>query len=92
MGSAIGALLHKAGNQVTLIDVSRPTIEAAQSRGLIIQTKTGEQETVRVAITDQPSSIGVVDLLLVFVKCYHTETAVRNALPILGPRSTVLSL
>ena len=92
MGSAIGALLHKAGNAVTLIDVARPAIEAVQSRGLIIQNKAGDQETVRVAITDQPASIGVVDLLLVFVKCYHTEAAVKKALPIIGPKTTVLSL
>ena len=92
MGSAIGALLHKAGHQVTLIDVSRPAIDAVQSRGLIIQNKAGEQETVRIAITDQPSSLGVVDLLLVFVKCYHTEAAVKSALPIIGPNTIVLSL
>ena len=58
MGSAIGALLHKAGNQVTLIDVSHPAIEAIQSRGLIIQNKACEQETVRIAITDQPANKG----------------------------------
>jgi len=92
MGSAIGALLQKAGNPVTLIDVSRPAIEAIQSRGLIIQNKAGEQETVRIAITDQPASIGVVELLIVFVKCYHTEAAVKSALPILAPNTTVLSL
>jgi 2-dehydropantoate 2-reductase len=92
MGSAIGALLHKAGNEITLIDVARPTIDAVQSRGLVVQNKAGEQETVRVAITDQPAHVGVVDLLLVFVKCYHTETAVKNALPVIGPNTTVLSL
>ena len=92
MGSAIGAMLHKAGNDVTLVDVSRPAIEAVRSRGLIIQNKAGEQETVRIAITEQVASIGVVDLLLVFVKCYHTEAAVKNALPIIGPKTTVLSL
>jgi len=92
MGSAIGALLHKAGHPVTLIDVSRPTIEAVQNRGLIIQNKAGEQETVRMAITDDPRMPGVVDLLLVFVKCYHTENAVRNAAPMIGPNTVVLSL
>jgi 2-dehydropantoate 2-reductase len=92
MGSAIGAVLHKAGHQVTLIDVSRPTIEAIQARGLIIQNKAGDQEMVRIAITDQPASLGQVDLLLVFVKCYHTEAAVKNAQPIVGPNTTVLSL
>ncbi len=92
MGSAIGALLHKAGNKVTLIEVSRPTIEAVQKHGLIIQDKAGNQQTVHIQITDQPASIGVVDLLLVFVKCYQTETAMKNAFPILGPNTTVLSL
>jgi len=92
MGSAIGALLHKAGHPTTLVDVSRPAIEAIQSRGLIIQNKAGEQETMRIAITDQPARVGIVDLVLVFVKCYHTEAAVKSALPIIGPNTTVLSL
>jgi len=34
------------------------------------------------------ASVGVVDLLLVFVKCYHTETAVNGALSIIGPSTT----
>jgi 2-dehydropantoate 2-reductase len=92
MGSAIGALLHKAGNKVVLIDVSRPTVEAVQSRGLVIQNKAGEQETVRIPISDQPGNVGVVDLLIVFVKCYHTEAAVKSAAPMIGSNTTVLSL
>lgn len=92
MGSAIGALLHEAGHAVTLIDVSRPAIEAVNARGLIIADKAGNQRTVRVPITDQPASIGPVDLLIVFVKCYQTGDAVQAALPIIGPDTTVLSL
>ena len=92
MGSAIGALLHKAGHPVTLLDVARPTVDAVRSRGLIIQNKGGEQETLRMSITDDPKEPGVVDLLLVFVKCYHTENAVRNAAPMIGPNTVVLSL
>jgi 2-dehydropantoate 2-reductase len=92
MGSAIGSLLHKAGHAVTLVEVARPTLEAVQSRGLIIQNKAGQQETFRLPITDQPSTIGSVELVLVFVKCYHTETAVRNALGLLGDDTVVLSL
>jgi 2-dehydropantoate 2-reductase len=92
MGSAIGAMLHKAGNKVVLIDVSRPTLEAVQSRGLIIQNKAGEQETVRIPISDEPDQVGPVDLLLVFVKCYHTEAAVKGAAPMIGSKTTVLSL
>lgn len=92
MGSAIGALLHEAGNSVTLIDVSLPAIEAVNSHGLIIQDKAGNKRTVQVQITDQPDTIGVVDLLIVFVKCYQTADAVKSALPIIGPQTIVLSL
>jgi ketopantoate reductase len=57
MGSAVGALPHKAGNQVTLIDVSRPAIEAVQSRGLIIQNKAGERKrSVSRLPTNRPAS------------------------------------
>jgi 2-dehydropantoate 2-reductase len=92
MGSAIGALLHQAGNAVTLVDVSRPVIDAIRARGLIIQNKGGEQRNIPIPVTDDPRTIDGVDLLLVFVKCYHTEAAVRAALPALTPESTVLSL
>lgn len=92
MGSAIGALLHEAGNIVTFIDVSRPAIEAVTQRGLLIEDKAGRKRTVRVPITDNPGSIGVVDLLIVFVKCYQTVGAVGSALSIIGPDTTVLSL
>jgi 2-dehydropantoate 2-reductase len=92
MGSVIGALLHEAGNDVTLIDVSRPAIEAVTSRGLIIQDKAGNKRTVHVQITDQPATVGVVDLLLVFVKCYQTADAMKSAVPIIGPHTSVVSL
>jgi 2-dehydropantoate 2-reductase len=36
--------------------------------------------------------VGPADLVLVFVKCYHTEDAARAARPLLGPETAVLSL
>jgi len=93
MGSAIGALLAKAGNNVTLIDVWKEAVEAINRDGLKIQNKAGEIATHKVrAVTSPAQVVGPVDLLLVFVKCYHTVDAVKSALPILGPDSTVLSL
>jgi 2-dehydropantoate 2-reductase len=92
MGCAIGALLHKAGNDVTLVDVSRATIEAINDNGLRIDDKAGNAETVMMRATDDPASVGVVDLAIVFVKCYHTEAAVKNAAPNIGNETIVLSL
>ncbi len=93
MGSAIGALLRQAGHDVTLIDVWREAVEAINRDGLKIHNKAGEITTCRVRAVHRPTDVaGPVDLLLVFVKCYDTVEAVKSALPILGPASTVLSL
>ena len=92
MGSAIGAQLKTSGNEVTLIDVAHGTIDAINSQGLIVQDGAGRRQTIPIRATDQPAEVGVVDLVLVFVKCYHTESAVRNAGPLIGPGTRVLSL
>jgi 2-dehydropantoate 2-reductase len=92
MGSVIGGLLAKSGNDVSLVDVWREAVEAINERGLRIDDKAGNSETLRIHATTDAGEIGVVDLLLVFVKCYHTEAAVRQALPVIGPNATVLSL
>jgi 2-dehydropantoate 2-reductase len=92
MGSVIGGLLAKAGHDLTLIDVWREAIETINTSGLRIDDKQGKSETIRVRATSQPAEVGPVDLLLVFVKCYHTEVAVNNASPMIGPKTTVLSL
>jgi 2-dehydropantoate 2-reductase len=60
--------------------------------GLRITEKSGEETRISVKATTDPSNVGVADVVIVFVKCYHTEAAVRAALPLLGPDSAVLSL
>lgn len=92
MGSVTGGLLAKAGNQVTLIEVSQQVVEAINSRGLRLEAKSGATETIDVPATTESSRVGIVDLVLVFVKCYHTEAAVRAAAPLIGPDTMVLSL
>jgi 2-dehydropantoate 2-reductase len=92
MGSVIGGMLAKGGNDVTLIDVSETTVQAINGNGLRIEDKNGNTETIQVRATSSPAEVGPVDLVLVFVKCYHTEAAVRNAAPLIGPQTVVLSL
>jgi len=92
MGSVIGGLLAKSGNHVSLVDVWRETVQAINERGLRIEDKTGNSETLSIHATTNANEVGIVDLLVVFVKCYHTEAAVRQALPLIGPNTTVLSL
>ncbi len=92
MGGLFGGYLARAGNDVTLIDVSRPAVDAINAQGLLIEEKDGSVAEIAVAATDDPARVGPVDLIVNFVKCYHTESAIRSALPMLGPQTAILSL
>ncbi len=92
MGSVIGGTLAQAGNDVVLVDVSKEIVDKIEQSGLRIEDKAGQTATIKLQATSDPGQVGVADLVIVFVKCYHTETAVRQAAPMLGPNTIVLSL
>ena len=90
----IGSKLARAGQAVTLVDVFQPAIDSINLQGLRVDDKqTGERVVVKnVVATTDPSTAGVQDLVLVFVKCYHTETAIKQAAPMIGPNTTVMTI
>jgi 2-dehydropantoate 2-reductase len=92
MGGLFGGWLARSGNDVALIDVSKSAIESINGNGVRIEEKTGESATILVKATNSPEAVGPVDVIINFVKCYHTEAAVRSALPMIGPGTAVLSL
>lgn len=92
MGGLFGGYLARAGNDVTLIDVSKTAIAAINDHALVIEEKDGSQPSFAVAASDDPAGVGPVDLVVNFVKCYHTEAAIRAAAPMIGPDTAVLSL
>ncbi len=75
-----------------MVDVAKEIVDAIEQDGLMIEDKTGQKSTIKLKATNDPSQVGMADLLIVFVKCYHTETAVRQAAPMIGPNTIVLSL
>lgn len=92
MGGVFGALLARSRQDVTLVDVSKEAVDAIRSGGLRLDDSSGKAESIRVPATTAPSEVGVVDLVLTFVKSYHTEAAVRSAAPLIGKHTTVLTL
>ena len=92
MGGLFGGYLARAGNDVALVDVSKAAVDAINANGLRIEEKDGTSPVVELAATGDPAAVGPVDLILNFVKCYHTEAAIRSAMPMMGPRTTILSL
>jgi len=93
MGGLFGGMLAGVGNEVVLVDVSQDAVGAINTYGLSIQDKaSGSTRTVRVPASSEPAKLSPVDLVVNFVKCYHTDAAIRSALPMIGPDTVVLTL
>jgi 2-dehydropantoate 2-reductase len=90
LGGYFGALLCRGGNEVTFI-ARGAHLEAIRSGGLRVE---GGQDPLRlehVRATDDPSDIGPVDLVMMCVKLWDTEVALRRIRPLVGPETTVVS-
>jgi 2-dehydropantoate 2-reductase len=92
VGGFYGGRLANAGYDVTFV-ARGAHLAAMRSHGLAIENTTqGNIHVPRVAVTDDPATIGPVDLVLIAVKLWDTEAAARAVKPIVGPRTAVLSL
>jgi 2-dehydropantoate 2-reductase len=91
MGCVFGGLLADAGNEVWLLDVNREHIEAIQARGVRVQGASGDR-TVPVHATLDAAEAGPCELVVVATKNYDTAAGVRNARPMIGPDTLLLTL
>jgi len=91
LGSVIGGMLAEAGNDVLLVNRNRSHVDAINRDGLTLRTDGKDRAVaVRAAI---PAEVGEpADLVIVLVKSFHTAEAVREAIGLVGPNTTVLSL
>jgi len=91
LGCAIGAALGEAGSEVWLVNRSQAHVAAMQADGLTLVTPQGERR-VAVNATTRCAEVGVVDLVIVLVKSFHTREAIAGAAPLIGEHTVVLSL
>jgi 2-dehydropantoate 2-reductase len=87
MGSLFGGLLALGGEEVWLVDIWKEHIAAIRSKGLVLEEK-GKAQPIPIHATTKVASVGKADLVLIFVKTYHTEKAVSDA-RVLQKESTV---
>jgi 2-dehydropantoate 2-reductase len=91
MGSIFGARFAQAGHDTVLVDVAAPVVDKVNADGVTIVR--GDEETVtRVPAISEPDGHGPVDVVVFFVKCYHTASAAKLARPLVGPETVVASL
>lgn len=92
MGSILGAGLTEAGHDTILVDVAEPLVEQLNAHGLRITDREGEVRVVPVRATSDPGSVGAVEIVVFFVKCYHTASAAELARPLVDGGTAVVSL
>lgn len=91
MGSLFGGLLAISGEEVWLVDIREDHIQALVSTGLTIE-EGRKKQMIPVHATTEVASSGKADLVLFFVKAYHTEKAVSDALVLQKEDTVFLTL
>jgi len=88
VGGYYGGKLAAAGEDVTFV-ARGAHLAAIQRDGLQVKSVAGDFH-VRPRATDDPATIGRVDLVLFCVKGYDTKTAAERCQPLVGPETVVL--
>ncbi|MES2943333.1 MAG: ketopantoate reductase family protein [Pseudomonadota bacterium] len=93
LGCAIGGVLTEAGHEVWLVNRHAEQVEIMTLRGLTLRSEGVDRVVpVRAVTRAQDVDGGVVDLVVVLVKSFHTAEAMSSALTLIGPNTAVLSL
>ena len=90
VGSYLGSRLAAAQSEVHLVARGRH-LAALREKGLTLITPDGVS-TASVWATDDPTTIGPVDVVLFCVKSYDTEAAIEQLPPLVGPQTAVISI
>lgn len=91
VGGYFGARLADAGHDVVFI-ARGANLAAIRDKGLRIDSVHGDLHLAKPKVTDDPASIGPVDIVLFAVKLWDTEKAAEQARPLVGPDTRVITL
>lgn len=91
VGGYFGGRLANAGIDTTFVVRGR-TLEALSTNGLRVDSIHGDFQVRPVKATDDPSSIGAVDAVLLAVKAWQLPEAAAIARPLVGPETAVVPL
>ncbi len=83
--------LAAAGHDVFFI-TRGANLAAIKANGLRIDSVNGDLHLPHPNATDDPKSVGPVDIVLFAVKLWDTETAAEQTLPLVGPNTRVITL
>jgi 2-dehydropantoate 2-reductase len=91
VGGGFGAALAQAGGDVTFV-ARGAHLAAMREHGLRVEGDRGETLIQPVQATDDPASVGPVDIVLFCVKLWDVESAGEQIKPLIGPDTGVIPL
>ncbi len=92
VGSAYGALLARAGTEVTFVDPWREHVQAIDGGGLAVELPGGGSWTVRAGATSDPAAVAGAGAVLVLTKAFATADAARQIAGHLAPEAIAVTL
>ncbi|MCZ6906506.1 MAG: 2-dehydropantoate 2-reductase [Deltaproteobacteria bacterium] len=90
VGGYFGARLAASGQEVAFVARGRH-LEAMKGHGLRVKSIQGDLHN-RSQFTSDPEEVGPVDLIVFCVKSHDTEEASRRMAPLVGEKTSILSL
>ncbi|HEV7763788.1 MAG TPA: 2-dehydropantoate 2-reductase [Thermoanaerobaculia bacterium] len=91
VGGYFGGRLAETGNDVTFI-VRGATLDVLRTKGLRVDSALGDLTIDRVRATDDASTVGPVDAILMAVKAWQLPDAAAGVQPMIGPDTLVMPL
>jgi 2-dehydropantoate 2-reductase len=91
VGGYFGARLAAAGHDVHFIARGAHR-DAIRADGLRVESALGDVTVKPAKVTDDPVQVGHVDIVLFAVKLWDTEAAARQAAPLIGPGTRLVTL
>ena len=89
IGAFAGAMLARSGEDVTLI-ARGPHLKAMQEQGVRVRGSIAEFQ-VKPAVTDDPSRVGPVDVVLLTLKAHSLTDMAPRLSPLIAAETTVVS-
>ncbi|HKY86436.1 MAG TPA: 2-dehydropantoate 2-reductase, partial [Pseudorhodoplanes sp.] len=91
VGGYFGARMAAAGHEVHFI-ARGAHLEAIRKNGLKIESAFGNLHLKDANVTDDPATVGPVDIVLFAVKLWDTEKAAQQAKPLIGKDTRLITL
>jgi len=91
VGGYFGARLAAAGHDVHFI-ARGAQLDAIRNSGLTVESTLGNVHIKDAKVTDDPTTVGPVDIVLFAVKLWDTEKAGEQARPLIGPDTRLITL